>query len=159
MRPGKTEETNASAADGRPHRKRGVDGSAPLSTKAARVGFDWKNVDDILISCMRDRRAALGDQRTFNRRGRSESCARQEEWEDLLFAATNTRGNARRTQAALKVKTTLKFRGASSTSKTPSTHGQHSMQHRLMSWKLVAGSERIHRLHKTICVICGWFVA
>lgn len=96
----------------------GVSSKAPalmeahqLSTKAARVGFDWKNVDDIfdkLEEEIGELREAIQTHATSN--GEAEHTRVREELGDLLFAVTNI---ARRMQvepeAALKL-TNRKFR-------------------------------------------------
>ena len=96
----------------------GVSSKAPalmeahqLSTKAARVGFDWKNVNDIfdkLEEEIGELREAIQTHAASN--GEAEHTRVREELGDLLFAATNI---ARRMQvepeAALKL-TNRKFR-------------------------------------------------
>jgi len=96
----------------------GVSSKAPalmeahqLSTKAARVGFDWKNVNDIfdkLEEEIDELREAIQTHAASN--GEAEHIRVREELGDLLFAATNI---ARRMQvepeAALKL-TNRKFR-------------------------------------------------
>lgn len=96
----------------------GVSSKAPalmeahqLSTKAARVGFDWKNVDDIfnkLEEEIGELREAIQTHTASN--GEAEHTRVREELGDLLFAVTNI---ARRMQvepeAALKL-TNRKFR-------------------------------------------------
>lgn len=96
----------------------GVSSKAPalmeahqLSTKAARVGFDWKNVDDIFNKLQEEigeLREAIQTHAASN--GEAEHTRVREELGDLLFAVTNI---ARRMQvepeAALKL-TNRKFR-------------------------------------------------
>lgn len=96
----------------------GVSSKAPalmeahqLSTKAARVGFDWKNVEDIfdkLEEEIGELREAIQTHAASN--GEAEHTRVREELGDLLFAVTNI---ARRMQvepeAALKL-TNRKFR-------------------------------------------------
>ena len=96
----------------------GVSAKAPalmeahqLSTKAARVGFDWKNVNDIfdkLEEEIAELREAIQTHAVSN--GEAEHARVREELGDLLFAVTNI---ARRMQvepeAALKL-TNRKFR-------------------------------------------------
>ena len=84
-----------------------------LATKAARVGFDWRDVDEIfdklqeetdeLRAAIRDRRAAGSDSEAEHQRVR-------EEVGDLLFAVTNiARHLDAEPEAALKL-TNRKFR-------------------------------------------------
>jgi len=82
-----------------------------LSTKAARVGFDWKNVDDIfdkLQEEIEELRVAIKEH--ADTQDEANHARVREEIGDLLFAATNI---ARRLQvepeAALKL-TNRKFR-------------------------------------------------
>jgi MazG family protein len=87
----------------------GVSGKAPalmeahqLSTKAARVGFDWQHLDDIFAKLQEEideLRAAIGEQ-----------AAVREELGDLLFAVTNIARHLQvEPEAALKA-TNRKFR-------------------------------------------------
>jgi MazG family protein len=77
----------------------GVSGRAPalmeahqLTTKAARVGFDWQNVDDIfdkLVEETGELRAAIREHREAGDAGEAEFARVREEVGDLLFAVTN----------------------------------------------------------------------
>ena len=82
-----------------------------LSTKAARVGFDWKNVDDIfdkLEEEIGELRAAIKTHTTSN--DESDHARVREEIGDLLFAATNIARHLHvEPEAALKL-TNRKFR-------------------------------------------------
>ena len=82
-----------------------------LSTKAARVGFDWKTVDDIfdkLHEEIEELRSAIKEHGTLND---EDTHARvREEIGDLLFAATNIARHMQvEPEAALKL-TNRKFR-------------------------------------------------
>jgi len=96
----------------------GVSSKAPalmeahqLSTKAARVGFDWKHVEDIfakLAEEMDELRAAIATHSNENSEGNHNRV--REEIGDLLFAATNIARHLNvEPEAALKL-TNRKFR-------------------------------------------------
>jgi MazG family protein len=96
----------------------GVSSKAPalmeahqLSTKAARVGFDWKNVDEIFDKLQEE----IGELRTAiqnhsNLKDEATHTRVREELGDLLFAATNIARHLQvEPEAALKL-TNRKFR-------------------------------------------------
>jgi ATP diphosphatase len=96
----------------------GVSGKAPalmeahqLSTKAARVGFDWQHLDDIFAKLQEEideLRAAIGEQAAAP--GIDQAQAVREELGDLLFAVTNIARHLQvEPEAALKA-TNRKFR-------------------------------------------------
>jgi MazG family protein len=96
----------------------GVSSKAPalmeahqLSTKAARVGFDWKNVDDIfdkLQEEIEELRVAIKDHSA--EQDEANHARVREEIGDLLFAATNIARHLQvEPEAALKL-TNRKFR-------------------------------------------------
>jgi MazG family protein len=108
---GKTEDPNTSLLTGVSSKAPALMEAHQLSTKAARVGFDWKSVDDIfdklqeeieeLRSAIREH-ANLKDEATHSRV--------REEIGDLLFAATNIARHMQvEPEAALKL-TNRKFR-------------------------------------------------
>src|SRR5687767_15422528 len=108
---GKKEETKDSLLDGVSSKAPALMEAHQLSTKAARVGFDWKNVDDIfdkLQEEIEELRRAITEH--ANLKDEATHIRVREELGDLLFAATNI---ARRMQvepeAALKL-TNRKFR-------------------------------------------------
>ena len=82
-----------------------------LSTKAARVGFDWKSVDDIfdkLQEEIEELRAAIKDHSAL--KDEANHARVREEMGDLLFAATNIARHMQvEPEAALKL-TNRKFR-------------------------------------------------
>jgi uncharacterized protein YabN with tetrapyrrole methylase and pyrophosphatase domain len=86
-----------------------------LATKAARVGFDWRNVDEIfdkLHEEVEELREAIRDSRDADPLAESELAHRRvrEEVGDLLFAVTNiARHLDAEPEAALKL-TNRKFR-------------------------------------------------
>jgi len=96
----------------------GVSSKAPalmeahqLSTKAARVGFDWKTVDDIFAKLHEEIEELRGAIRDHKEPGDEDTHARvREEIGDLLFAATNIARHMHvEPEAALKL-TNRKFR-------------------------------------------------
>jgi MazG family protein len=108
---GQSDNATTSILDGVPSKAPALMEAHQLSTKAARVGFDWKHVDDIfdklqeeideLRSAIRDH-ANLKDEETHTRV--------REELGDLLFAATNIARHMQvEPEAALKL-TNRKFR-------------------------------------------------
>ena len=82
-----------------------------LSTKAARVGFDWKNVDDIFDKLHEEIEELRGAIKEHSITSDEETHARvREEIGDLLFAATNIARHMHvEPEAALKL-TNRKFR-------------------------------------------------
>jgi len=108
---GKTENRSTSILDGVPSKAPALMEAHQLSTKAARVGFDWKSIDDIFdklheeIEELRDaitQHAEFKDEATHARV--------REELGDLLFAATNIARHLHvEPEAALKL-TNRKFR-------------------------------------------------
>ena len=82
-----------------------------LSTKAARVGFDWKSVDDIFDKLQEEigeLRAAIRDH--VELKDEANHARVREELGDLLFAATNIARHMQvEPEAALKL-TNRKFR-------------------------------------------------
>jgi len=108
---GKTENTNMSLLTGVSSKAPALMEAHQLSTKAARVGFDWKSVDEIfdkLQEEIEELRVAIKDHAAIQ--DEANHARVREEIGDLLFAATNI---ARHTQvepeAALKL-TNRKFR-------------------------------------------------
>jgi MazG family protein len=108
---GKKEEAKGSLLDGVSSKAPALMEAHQLSTKAARVGFDWKNVDDIfdkLQEEVEELRVAIKDH--WETQDEEHHARIREEIGDLLFAATNI---ARHLQvdpeAALKL-TNRKFR-------------------------------------------------
>lgn len=108
---GKAENAKTSILDGVPTKAPALMEAHQLSTKAARVGFDWKSVEDIfdkLHEEIEELRSAIGihaevkDEATHTRV--------REELGDLLFAATNIARHMHvEPEAALKL-TNRKFR-------------------------------------------------
>ena len=108
---GKTENTSPSILDGVPSKAPALMEAHQLSTKAARVGFDWKSIDDIFDKLHEEieelrgaitQHAELKDEATHTRV--------REELGDLLFAATNIARHLHvEPEAALKL-TNRKFR-------------------------------------------------
>jgi MazG family protein len=84
-----------------------------LTTKAARVGFDWQNVEDIfdkLSEEIGELRVAIREHREAGSQAESEQQRVREELGDLLFAVTNiARHLSVEPEAALKL-TNRKFR-------------------------------------------------
>ena len=82
-----------------------------LSTKAARVGFDWKSIDDIFAKLeeeIAELRAAIETHASSN--SEADHTRVREEIGDLLFAATNIARHLHvEPEAALKL-TNRKFR-------------------------------------------------
>lgn len=98
----------------------GVSAKAPalmeahhLTTKAARVGFDWQDVDDIFAKLeeeVEELRAAIGARRAAGADAEAEQQHVREEVGDLLFAVTNIARHLNvEPEAALKL-TNRKFR-------------------------------------------------
>jgi ATP diphosphatase len=100
-----------------------------LSTKAARVGFDWKSVDDIfdkLHEEIEELRGAIKDHSAV--KDEANHARVREEIGDLLFAATNIARHMQvEPEAALKL-TNRKFRPCTIVDK-------RLMKRRLMNWK------------------------
>jgi MazG family protein len=108
---GKTEASKSSLLDGVSSKAPALMEAHQLSTKAARVGFDWKKVDDIFAKLQEEvqelrvaikEHSSLSDEATHTRV--------REEIGDLLFAATNIARHMQvEPEAALKL-TNRKFR-------------------------------------------------
>ena len=87
---GKTENTSTSILDGVPSKAPALMEAHQLSTKAARVGFDWKSIDDIfdkLHEEIEELRGAIAQHAEF--KDEVTHTLVREELGDLLFAATN----------------------------------------------------------------------
>jgi ATP diphosphatase len=108
---GKTEATDVSLLAGVSSKAPALMEAHQLSTKAARVGFDWKSVDDIfdkLQEEIEELRAAIKDH--SNMKDEANHARVREEIGDLLFAATNIARHMQvEPEAALKL-TNRKFR-------------------------------------------------
>lgn len=108
---GKSEDAKTSILDGVSSKAPALMEAHQLSTKAARVGFDWKSVDDIfdkLQEEIEELRVAIKDH-TATRDEEAHTKVR-EELGDLLFAATNIARHMNvEPEAALKL-TNRKFR-------------------------------------------------
>src|SRR5258705_1203080 len=108
---GKSETTNASLLTGVSSKAPALMEAHQLSTKAARVGFDWKSVDDIfdkLQEEIEELRAAIKDHSATKDEANYDRV--REEIGDLLFAATNIARHMHvEPEAALKL-TNRKFR-------------------------------------------------
>ncbi len=108
---GKTEEAKASLLDGVSSKAPALMEAHQLSTKAARVGFDWKNIDDIfdkLQEEIEELRAAIKEHSSS--KDDATHTQVREELGDLIFAATNIARHLQvEPEAALKL-TNRKFR-------------------------------------------------
>ena len=108
---GKSESTSTSILDGVPSKAPALMEAHQLSTKAARVGFDWKSVDDIfhkLHEEIEELRHAIAEHGEL--KGEATHTRVREELGDLLFAATNIARHLHvEPEAALKL-TNRKFR-------------------------------------------------
>ena len=108
---GKTESTSTSILDGVPSKAPALMEAHQLSTKAARVGFDWKSIDDIfdkLHEEIEELRGAITQHTEF--KDEATHARVREELGDLLFAATNIARHLHvEPEAALKL-TNRKFR-------------------------------------------------
>ena len=108
---GKSEDKKTSILDGVPSKAPALMEAHQLSTKAARVGFDWRNVDEIfdkLQEEIEELRAAIKDHSTV--KDEAAHTRVREELGDLLFAATNIARHMHiEPEAALKL-TNRKFR-------------------------------------------------
>jgi len=108
---GKKEEAKNSLLDGVSSKAPALMEAHQLSTKAARVGFDWKNVDDIfdkLQEEIEELRVAIDDH--SNAQDEANHARVREEIGDLLFAVTNIARHLKvEPEAALKL-TNRKFR-------------------------------------------------
>jgi MazG family protein len=108
---GKSENASTSILDGVPSKAPALMEAHQLSTKAARVGFDWKSVEDIfdkLLEEIEELRGAI----TQHAESKDEATHTRvrEELGDLLFAATNIARHLHvEPEAALKL-TNRKFR-------------------------------------------------
>jgi MazG family protein len=108
---GKKEEAKSSLLDGVSSKAPALMEAHQLSTKAARVGFDWRNVDEIfdkLQEEIEELRTAIHDH--SNVQDEANHARVREEIGDLLFAATNIARHLQvEPEAALKL-TNRKFR-------------------------------------------------
>jgi MazG family protein len=108
---GKSEETNSSLLTGVSSKAPALMEAHQLSTKAARVGFDWKGIDDIfdkLQEEIQELRNAIDDHSAVQDEANHSRV--REEVGDLLFAATNIARHMQvEPEAALKL-TNRKFR-------------------------------------------------
>lgn len=108
---GKAEDTKASLLTGVSSKAPALMEAHQLGTKAARVGFDWKTVDDIfdkLHEEIEELRSAIKDHSAL--RDEANHARVREEIGDLLFAATNIARHMQvEPEAALKL-TNRKFR-------------------------------------------------
>ena len=108
---GKTEDSSTSILDGVSSKAPALMEAHQLSTKAARVGFDWQNVDDIfdkLHEEIDELRSAIKDHASS--KDESAHARVREELGDLLFAATNIARHMHvEPESALKL-TNRKFR-------------------------------------------------
>ena len=104
-------ELNSSLLDGVSTKKPALMEAHQLSTKAARVGFDWKRIEDIFAKLeeeMDELRAAISTHANSN--SEADHTRVREEIGDLLFAATNIARHLHvEPEAALKL-TNRKFR-------------------------------------------------
>src|SRR5687768_4403075 len=108
---GKKEDAKTSLLDGVSSKAPALMEAHQLSTKAARVGFDWKTVDDIFDKLQEEiveLRIAIKDHSTVQ--DEANHARVREEIGDLLFAATNIARHMQvEPEAALKL-TNRKFR-------------------------------------------------
>jgi MazG family protein len=108
---GKSEKTNSSLLTGVSSKAPALMEAHQLSTKAARVGFDWKGIDDIfdkLQEEIQELRNAIDDHSAVQDEANHSRV--REEVGDLLFAATNIARHMQvEPEAALKL-TNRKFR-------------------------------------------------
>src|SRR5215218_5074325 len=108
---GKKEEAKGSLLDGVSSKAPALMEAHQLSTKAARVGFDWKNVEQIfdkLQEEIEELRTAIRDHASL--KDEANHARVREEIGDLLFAATNIARHLQvEPEAALKL-TNRKFR-------------------------------------------------
>ena len=108
---GKKEDAKTSLLDGVSSKAPALMEAHQLSTKAARVGFDWKSVDDIfdkLQEEIEELRVAIKDHSTVQ--DEANHARVREEIGDLMFAATNIARHLQvEPEAALKL-TNRKFR-------------------------------------------------
>jgi MazG family protein len=108
---GKTEEVKTSLLNGVSSKAPALMEAHQLSTKAARVGFDWKTVDDIFEKLQEEIEELRGAIREHaNLKDEANHVRVREEIGDLLFAATNIARHMQvEPEAALKL-TNRKFR-------------------------------------------------
>ena len=108
---GKSETTSTSILDGVPSKAPALMEAHQLSTKAARVGFDWKSVEDIFDKLHEEIDELRGAIREHTELKDEAAHTRvREELGDLLFAATNIARHLHvEPEAALKL-TNRKFR-------------------------------------------------
>ena len=108
---GKTEDIKTSLLNGVSSKAPALMEAHQLSTKAARVGFDWKSVDDIFDKLQEEIEELRGAIKEHANLKDEQTHARvREEMGDLLFAATNIARHMQvEPEAALKL-TNRKFR-------------------------------------------------
>ena len=108
---GKTEDIKTSLLNGVSSKAAALMEAHQLSTKAARVGFDWKSVDDIFDKLQEEIEELRGAIKEHANLKDEQTHARvREEMGDLLFAATNIARHMQvEPEAALKL-TNRKFR-------------------------------------------------
>jgi MazG family protein len=108
---GKSETSSTSILDGVPSKAPALMEAHQLSTKAARVGFDWKSVDDIFDKLHEEIEELRGAIRQHTElKDEATHTQVREELGDLLFAATNIARHLHvEPEAALKL-TNRKFR-------------------------------------------------
>ncbi|HEY3578926.1 MAG TPA: nucleoside triphosphate pyrophosphohydrolase [Pyrinomonadaceae bacterium] len=108
---GKTEDVKTSLLNGVSSKAPALMEAHQLSTKAARVGFDWKSVDDIFDKLQEEIEELRGAIKEHANLKDEQTHARvREEMGDLLFAATNIARHMQvEPEAALKL-TNRKFR-------------------------------------------------
>ena len=108
---GKSEEVKTSLLNGVSSKAPALMEAHQLSTKAARVGFDWKSVDDIFDKLQEEIEELRGAIKEHANLKDEQTHARvREEMGDLLFAATNIARHMQvEPEAALKL-TNRKFR-------------------------------------------------
>jgi nucleoside triphosphate diphosphatase len=108
---GKTDEAKVSLLDGVSSKAPALMEAHQLSTKAARVGFDWKNIEEIfdkLEEEIAELRVAISNHSSL--KDEATHARVREELGDLLFAATNIARHMQvEPEAALKL-TNRKFR-------------------------------------------------
>ena len=101
---GKTEDTNTSLLTGVSSKAPALMEAHQLSTKAARVGFDWKSVDDIfdkLQEEIEELRTAIKEHSAAQ--GRSESCACEgRDWRSAVCGNQHRAAHAGRTRSGVE---------------------------------------------------------
>jgi MazG family protein len=108
---GKTEEVKTSLLDGVSSKAPALMEAHQLSTKAARVGFDWKKIEDIFAKVQEEIRELLEAIKVHaDSKSEADHTRIREEVGDLLFAVTNIARHLQvEPEAALKL-TNRKFR-------------------------------------------------